>query len=59
MRAYVITTGTIFGLLTLAHLWRWVEERHLLTDPWHVSVTLVAGALAIWAWRLARGSVRS
>jgi hypothetical protein len=59
MRAYVITTGTIFGLLTLAHLWRWVEERHLLTDPWHVSVTLVAGALAIWAWRIARGSVRS
>lgn len=59
MRAYVMTTGTTFGLLTLAHLWRWVEERHLLTDPWHVSVTLVAGALAIWAWRIARGSVRS
>ncbi len=26
MKAYVVTTGTIFGLLTLAHLWRMVEE---------------------------------
>lgn len=59
MRAYVITTGAVFGLLTLAHLWRYVEERHLITDFWHVSVTIIAAALAIWAWRLLRPATRS
>ena len=51
MRAYVMTTGAIFGLLTLAHIWRWYVERHLLTNVGHVSVTVIAAALCIWAWR--------
>ena len=54
MRAYVMTTGAVFGLLTLAHLWRYVVERPLLTNPWHLAVTLIAGALGVWAWRLLR-----
>jgi hypothetical protein len=30
MKAYLITTGVVFGLLTLAHIWRIVaEEPHL------------------------------
>ena len=34
MKAYVITTGAVFGLLTVAHLFRIVtENRHLATDP--------------------------
>jgi len=59
MRTYVVATGTIFGLFTLAHIWRWVEERHLVTDPWHVSVTIASAALCIWAWRVARTAARS
>ncbi len=59
MKAYVMTTGALFGLLTLAHLWRIVEEgRHLATDPWYVLITLVAAALSLWAWRLLRLSAR-
>ena len=54
MRAYVITTGTVFGLLTVAHLWRYVEERHLIRDPWHVSVTIISAALCFWAWSVVR-----
>ena len=57
MRAYVLTTGIVFGLLTLAHLWRVAAEGvHPLANPWWVGITLGAGALAVWAWRLLRQS---
>jgi hypothetical protein len=59
MKAYVMTTGAIFGLLTLAHLWRVIEEgRHLATDPWYVLITVAAGALCFWAWRVLRSAAR-
>ena len=42
MKAYIITTGVVFGLLTLAHLWRILDEgAHLATDPWFVLITVV------------------
>ena len=41
MKAYVVTTGAIFALLTLAHLARILAEgSHLATDPFFVLVTL-------------------
>ena len=50
MRAYLITTAVVFGLLTLAHIWRAIEEgMHLLTEPWWVLITLAAAALCVWA----------
>ena len=53
MKAYLITSGTIFGLIGLAHIWRIFEEgRHLATDPVFVILTIVAGGLSVWAWRL-------
>lgn len=52
MKAYVVTTGAVFGLLTLAHIWRVFVEPHLATDPWFILVTLIALALCIWAWRV-------
>jgi hypothetical protein len=59
MKAYVMTTGAVFGLLTVAHLWRIVEEGpHLARDPWYVLITLAAGALSLWAWRVLRLSTR-
>jgi hypothetical protein len=55
MKAYVITTGAVFGLVTLAHIWRIVaEEPHLARDPWFILITVVAAALCLWAWRLLR-----
>lgn len=55
MKAYVMTTGSLFGLLTVVHVWRIVvAERHLATDPWYILVTLVAAGLGLWAWRLLR-----
>jgi len=52
MKAYVITTGVIFGLLTLVHIWRAIVEAHLAADPWYVLITAVAAALCLWAVRL-------
>jgi len=56
MRTYVITTGALFGLLTVVHLWRITEERPLLTDPGYIFITLAAAGLSLWAWRLLRRS---
>lgn len=53
MKAYLITTGSVFGLITLAHLWRIVEEgRRLATEPAFLLLTVLSGALSVWAWRL-------
>ncbi len=56
MRTYVITTGVIFGLLVVAHLWRMVAEPHLVTDPSYILITLAAGLLSLWAGLLLRRS---
>jgi hypothetical protein len=60
MKAYVWTTGVIFGLLTVAHVWRVIEEgMDLAMDPWYVLITMATAALCIWAWRLLRSSTSS
>jgi hypothetical protein len=57
MRAYVITTGVLFGLLTIAHIWRvFSHERHLVTEPVFVAVTIITAALCVWAVFLLRRS---
>ena len=58
MKAYVTTTGVVFGLLTVAHIWRVIVESHLATDPWYVLTTVAAAALSLWAWRVLRRSSR-
>ena len=59
MKAYVVTTGILFGLVVLVHLWRVIEEgAQLMRDPWHVATTLLAALLFGWAVRLLRGMRR-
>jgi hypothetical protein len=53
MKAYVITTGTIFGLLTLAHLARMVlETGRFAREPEYWLITSIAAALCVWAARV-------
>ena len=64
MKAYLITTGTLFALLALAHVLRTIGEwPRLTTDPWFVlegpGIGIAAAALCFWAWRLLRHSARS
>ena len=57
MKAYVVTSGAIFGLIMLAHLLRIVAEgSHVARDPWFVLLTVAAGSLSFWAWRVFRAS---
>jgi hypothetical protein len=59
MKAYVITTGAIFGLLTVAHLLRIVMENpHLATDPVYILLTVASAALGTWALYVLRRSNR-
>jgi hypothetical protein len=60
MRAYLITTGTVFTLVAAAHIWRVISESGALArDPWFILLTLLAAALSVWAWRLLRETTRS
>lgn len=53
MKTYIVTTGILFALLTLAHLLRIVyESRALAGDPWYVLITAATAALSVWAWLL-------
>ena len=47
MRAYVLTTGILFGIVTLAHVWRMIEERPMATVPWYILITVATGALCV------------
>jgi hypothetical protein len=57
MKAYLITTGTLFGLIAAMHLLRSIAEwPRLATDPWYYlgmsALGAVAAALSVWAWCL-------
>jgi hypothetical protein len=55
LKTYVATTGTLFGLIAIAHVLRIAAERHLATDPWYLLLTAAAAALSLWAVRVLRG----
>lgn len=53
MKAYVATTGVIFGLIVIAHIWRAAEEGIAMAkDPAYIALTLAAAALSFWSWRV-------
>lgn len=55
MRAYVVTTGILFALLVVAHVWRMVSEDHrLATDPAYLAITIACAALGAWAAAVVR-----
>ncbi len=55
MKAYVMTTGIVFGLMFAAHILRAVAEGPgIVKNPVFDLITLAAAALALWAWRVVR-----
>jgi hypothetical protein len=59
MKSYVMTTGMLFGLLVVVHIWRILEEgRHLASDPFYILITTASAAFCIWACRLLRTMTR-
>ena len=59
MKAYLITTVTLFGLITLAHVARIAAEgSHLATDPVFVCLTSLAAGICVWGFALLRRTPR-
>jgi hypothetical protein len=61
MKAYLFTTGAIFALLAVAHVFRTIAEwSRVAADPWFIlegpGIGLLAAALCVWAWRLLRSA---
>ena len=52
MKAFLIVTGTVFGLIAIAHIARISVEPQMAGEPWFWLLTIVAAALSAWAWRL-------
>jgi hypothetical protein len=63
MKAYLITTGSLFGLLALVHMWRiigqWPRLLHDSGEIVEAGIGVVALALCFWAWRLLRTPARA
>jgi hypothetical protein len=57
MKPYLVTTGTIFALITLVHFWRMMGENHqLASDPVFLALTVLSAFLSGWAFALLRRS---
>ncbi len=54
MKAFLITAGTVFGLIVIAHLARIVAEPNMAREPWFWALTILAAALSGWAFRLVK-----
>ena len=57
MKAYLITTAGIFGLIAVAHVVRTIAEwSRLTTDSWFLlegpGIGAIAAALCFWGWRV-------
>jgi hypothetical protein len=49
MRLYIITTGAIFALITIAHIARMASESHVLKEPIFLLLTILSAALTVWS----------
>ncbi|HTH64581.1 MAG TPA: hypothetical protein VL563_07840 [Gemmatimonadales bacterium] len=54
MKAYLITTGTVFALIVASHVLRFITEGGALREPTLWVLTFLAAGLSIWAFRLLR-----
>jgi hypothetical protein len=52
MKAYLLTTSVIFGLITAAHILRLFYEPHLAKEVAFNLLTLLAAGLCVWGLRL-------
>jgi hypothetical protein len=57
MKAFLWTTGIVFALITVAHIWRvFAESRALARDPWFILISFAAAGLSVWSFRLLRST---
>ena len=54
MKAYLITTGSVFALIVASHIVRFITEGGALREPFLWILTFLAAGLSVWAFRLLR-----
>lgn len=54
MKAYVMTTGVIFALITIAHIMRIVAEPRVATEPFFIFLTVLSAGLSAWGFFVLR-----
>ena len=55
MKAYILISGTLFGLIVVAHIARVVSESlSVAKDPWFILSTAISAGMCYWSWRLLR-----
>ncbi|HET9708463.1 MAG TPA: hypothetical protein VFP39_09175 [Gemmatimonadales bacterium] len=54
MKAYLITTGTVFALIVASHVLRFITESGTLREPILWILTLLSAGLSVWAFSLLR-----
>lgn len=60
MKAYLLTTATLFGLITIVHIWRIAVETGLVgREPWMIVITALSAALCGWGIALVRTTRRA
>jgi hypothetical protein len=52
MNAFLISVGTLSGLVVIAHVARMVAEPRMAGEPWFWIMTAIAAALSGWSWYL-------
>ena len=54
MKAYLVTTGTIFFLILIAHIMRLIQEgTHTASNPVFLLTTVITTAMFLWSvWLL-------
>jgi hypothetical protein len=57
MGLYLWVTGSVFGLLTVVHIWRMIAESMApAREPWFVLITAISAVLSGWAFSLLRSA---
>ena len=55
MKIYIVTTGLIFGIVTVAHIARMItEDGRFATNPFYLAITALSAGLFVWAISLLR-----
>ena len=54
MKAYLITTGSVFALIVVSHVLRFITEGGALREPSLWLLTVLPAGLSFWAWSLLR-----
>ena len=52
MKAYLYTTGMLFAVIAVAHIWEVIDRSHVFASD--ILIVAVSAGLVVWAWRLGR-----